>query len=180
MQSTSSRFVWAYCVPGRLATSSDFILPTVPCGGCHDFLLSRMRKLAPGKVQEGTTKEESPPGLQCSLPVRTFGLQGPLPGRPAQHVPRPAGRGGRGLGCSHTSPRGSPAPQLPHTHFLRRCIIVDINLKQYECRGWQPTRPLNRASRCLAFEGREHHELSLAFLLICYSIKKEKKIGEDQ
>ena len=143
---------------GHFSTRSNFILPTVR-GGCREFLLSRMRKTVPRKVQEGT-----PRGLRCSLPSQTLVLQGPLPGRPA-------GCGGRGLGRSHTHPRGSPGPGPPHTHSPRRGLAAGINLKQYG--GRQPTP--TRASRRLAFEGREHRELSLAFLLICYSIKTEKK-----
>lgn len=47
------------------------------------------------------------------------------------------------------------------------------------CCGRQPRQKVHRR---LAFEAEEHHELSVAFLLICYSIfkKEKKKNGEDQ
>lgn len=77
---------------------------------------------------------------------------------------------GPGPGQQPRSPHwlGESAPGLPRTHLSWRWIVTATNFEQYEM-PWSAPR-LNKANRCLAFEGGEHCELSFVFLLICCSI----------
>lgn len=194
-----SHFSRAHCVPSILPTRSGFLPQPHVVGAVHSpcrrrgsfSKLSRVPPTAGGQPGFVTPKWDgrfTPVSgdlgnrhcplfgrcvrlwlcVPCPLwaavqpPFQTLVLQGPLPGRPAA-----------------TFTPGSPQGRGSLTPTSREGEVSQVFISNGpECRGRQP-RP-HKASRCLAFEGGEHRELSFALLLICYSIKKEKKLGEHQ
>lgn len=98
----------------------------------------------------------------------------PCPLRAAKQLPFPgshplAGRGSPGS----PQARGHLTPISPEDVLSQ--LLIPSGMTRL---GQQPR--LDKGSRCLAFELGERGELSCTFLLICYSIKREKNIGEDQ